>query len=335
MANTKSKPQAQVSAPQTHLRSTPIGDYGFLSDGEVSALVSPNGAVEWMCVPRFDSPSVFGRILGRNAGVFRISPVDVDVPADVRYLPGTMILETSWGTSTGGIIVRDCLLMDPGTIRPNVPLPTVARPMTTRRSTSSCGPSAAPRVRCRRQWNVSQCSTTAGPTCAGNTPTTATPRRLLSRGRRSETDADHQLAGGSRGRPSQCPNAAQKRATSGMSRCRGVERHRPWTSPTLTSARSGPPTTGSTGWLAVSPRSPWRGFLQRSALTLKGLSYAPTGAISAAGTTSLPETPGGNRNYDYRFTLDLRRHVRPVGPVHIGFRLGGADFLVHRRPRGG
>src|SRR5215203_3705577 len=113
MANRKSKPQAQVSAPTSRIRSTPIGDYGFLSDGEVSALVSPNGAVEWMCVPRFDSPSVFGRMLGRHAGTFRIAPVDVTVPADVRYLPGTTILETSWGTPTGWIIVRDALLIGP------------------------------------------------------------------------------------------------------------------------------------------------------------------------------------------------------------------------------
>src|SRR6476661_6556249 len=114
MANRKTKSgQAHVSAPASRIRSTPIGDYGFLSDGEVSALVSPNGAVEWMCIPRFDSPSVFGRMLGRHAGVFRIAPVDATVPADRRYLPGTMILETSWGTPTGWIIVRDCLLIGP------------------------------------------------------------------------------------------------------------------------------------------------------------------------------------------------------------------------------
>ena len=113
MANRKTKPHTLASAHVSRTRSTPIGDYGFLSDGEVSALVSPNGAVEWMCVPRFDSPSVFGRMLGRHAGVFRIAPADVTVPADVRYLPGTMILETSWGTPTGWIIVRDALLIGP------------------------------------------------------------------------------------------------------------------------------------------------------------------------------------------------------------------------------
>ena len=61
MATRKGKPTAQMKAPSSNVRSTPIGDYGFISDGEVSALLSPNGAVEWMCVPRFDAPSVFGR----------------------------------------------------------------------------------------------------------------------------------------------------------------------------------------------------------------------------------------------------------------------------------
>ena len=114
MANkTKPRNSNQLGSPVSHLRSTPIGDFAFISDGEVSALLSPAGSVEWMSVPRFDSPSVFGSILGRQAGDFRVAPVDVAVPADVRYLPGTMIVETSWGTPTGWIIVRDCLLIGP------------------------------------------------------------------------------------------------------------------------------------------------------------------------------------------------------------------------------
>src|SRR6202046_5432091 len=76
--------------------SPPIADYGFLSDCEVTALVAPSGAVEWMCLPRMDSPSVFGAVLDRDAGTFRFGPEDVGVPADRRYLPGTMVLETSW-----------------------------------------------------------------------------------------------------------------------------------------------------------------------------------------------------------------------------------------------
>src|SRR5918994_1903037 len=91
----------------------PIAEYGFLSDCETCALVAPNGSVEWLCLPRFDSPSVFGAILDRDAGYFRLGPADVEVPAARRYLPGTNVLETSWGTSGGWIIVRDVLLIGP------------------------------------------------------------------------------------------------------------------------------------------------------------------------------------------------------------------------------
>src|SRR5881227_253878 len=88
-----------------------IADYGFLSDNESLALVAPSGNVEWMCLPRVDSPSVFGAMLDRDAGAFRIGPSGVSVPASRRYLPGTMVLETSWNTGAGWVIVRDVLLI--------------------------------------------------------------------------------------------------------------------------------------------------------------------------------------------------------------------------------
>ncbi len=91
----------------------PIADYGFLSDCETTALVAPSGNVEWLCVPRMDSPSIFASILDRQAGAFRFGPADVMVPAARRYLPGTNILETSWGTQSGWVIVRDVLLIGP------------------------------------------------------------------------------------------------------------------------------------------------------------------------------------------------------------------------------
>jgi len=78
----------------------PIAEYAFLSDCETCALVAPNGGVEWLCLPRFDSPSVFGAILDRDAGSFRLGPSDVEVPAARRYLPGTNVLETSPPTTT-------------------------------------------------------------------------------------------------------------------------------------------------------------------------------------------------------------------------------------------
>ena len=81
--------ESPQQTPRTpHSSAVPIGDYGFLSDGEVTALVAPGGDVDWMCLPRMDSPSVFGAILGRHAGRFRLGPSDVSVPAARRYLPG-------------------------------------------------------------------------------------------------------------------------------------------------------------------------------------------------------------------------------------------------------
>ena len=91
----------------------PIAEYGFLSDCETAALVAPSGNVEWLCLPRLDSPSVFGAMLDRDAGGFRLGPADVEVPAGRRYLPGTMVLETSWGSRGGWMIVRDVLLIGP------------------------------------------------------------------------------------------------------------------------------------------------------------------------------------------------------------------------------
>src|SRR3984885_5389815 len=91
----------------------PIADYAFSSDCETTCLISPAGAVEWLCVPRPDSPSVFGAILDRSAGHFRLGPYGIAVPAARRYLPGSLILETTWQTHTGWLIVRDALVMGP------------------------------------------------------------------------------------------------------------------------------------------------------------------------------------------------------------------------------
>ena len=90
-----------------------IEDYAFLSDCEVCALIAPSGNVEWMCLPRMDGPSVFAAILDRDAGRFRLGPAGVTVPAGRRYLPGTMLLETTWDTPTGWAVVRDVLLIGP------------------------------------------------------------------------------------------------------------------------------------------------------------------------------------------------------------------------------
>ena len=91
----------------------PIADYALLSNCEQSCLVAPDGSVEWLCLPRPDSPSVFGALLDRTAGLFRFGPSNAHVPQHRRYVPGTMVLETTWQTPTGWMTVHDLLVVGP------------------------------------------------------------------------------------------------------------------------------------------------------------------------------------------------------------------------------
>jgi Domain of unknown function (DUF5911) len=101
-------PQSAAPSPFT-----PIAQYGFLSNCHTGALVAPDGTVDWLCVPRFDSPSVFGALLDRGAGGFRFGPFGINVPSDRIYEPGTNSLVSSWKTPTGWVVVRDALTMGP------------------------------------------------------------------------------------------------------------------------------------------------------------------------------------------------------------------------------
>ena len=91
----------------------PIADYAFLSNCHTGALVAPDGAIDWLCVPRFDSPSIFGTLLDREAGAFRFAPFGINVPSARIYEPGTNILNTTWHTPTGWAFVRDALTIGP------------------------------------------------------------------------------------------------------------------------------------------------------------------------------------------------------------------------------
>src|SRR5947209_14328643 len=107
---------------------TPIANYAFLSDCHTGALVAPDGAIDWLCIPRFDSPSVFGSLLDRGAGACRLGPFGINVPSGRTYEPGTHILLTAWKTPTGWALVRDALVMGPrrgeDTITPHTRPPT-------------------------------------------------------------------------------------------------------------------------------------------------------------------------------------------------------------------
>ena len=103
-------PAQSAAAPSSF---PPIADYAFLSDCHTGALVAPDGAVDWLCVPAFDSPSVFGSLLDREGGSFRFGPYGINHPAQRVYEPGTNVLATTWKTPSGWIVVRDALTMGP------------------------------------------------------------------------------------------------------------------------------------------------------------------------------------------------------------------------------
>ena len=104
-------PQEQSAAAPSPF--PPIADYAFLSNCHTGALVAPDGGIGWLCVPRFDSPSVFGTLLDRQAGYFRLAPFGINHPTARVYEPGTNVLTTTWKTPSGWVVVRDALTMGP------------------------------------------------------------------------------------------------------------------------------------------------------------------------------------------------------------------------------
>ena len=90
-----------------------IADYAFLSNCHTGALVAPDGSVDWLCVPAFDSPSAFGNLLDRGAGSFRFGPYGINQPTARTYVPGTNVMTTTWHTPGGWLLVHDALTMGP------------------------------------------------------------------------------------------------------------------------------------------------------------------------------------------------------------------------------
>lgn len=281
----------------------PIAQYAFLSDGEVHALVAPSGSVEWLCLPRPDSPSVFAAMLDRAAGHFRIGPAEATVPAGRRYVPGTLVLETTWQTRTGWLVVRDALLVGPwyedthravDYQRPPADDQAEHCLLRTIRCVNGhvelamdCEP-APDYARTATRWEYAgegYGHAEARADAVDVVLRLTTDVRVGFEGRRAHAsttlrEGDERFVALTWGGPP-APEAYREAADRMW---RTQEYWREWLNH------------------GEFPDHPWRVYLQRSALTLKGLLYEPTGALLAAGTTSLPESPGGERNWDYRYS---------------------------------
>ena len=318
----------------------PIAEYAFISDCEVNALVAPSGRVEWLCLPRPDGRSVFGAMLDRAAGSFRFGPTAAIVPAGRRYLPGTLVIETTWRTRNGWLIVRDALLIGPwyhegrrsGTHR-RPPTDQEAEHMLVRTARCVVG-RVELALDCEPVFNFGQTAAQWAYVGSGYGEAVATggqddvPLRLI-------TD----LRVGFEGPGAHATRTLREGETAFAALC--------WPRSQFSAsdeflAEHPPPRTADEafqrvertanfwrGWInhGVFPEHPWQSYLQRSALTLKGLTYAPTGALLAAATTSLPETPGGERNWDYRYTWIRDSTFMLWGLYTLGFAREANDFF--------
>jgi GH15 family glucan-1,4-alpha-glucosidase len=277
----------------------PIADYAFLSNCHTGALVAPDGAVDWLCVPSFDSPSIFGSLLDRGAGTFRVGPFGITVPTDRTYEPGTNTLATTWDTPTGWILVRDALTMGPGHDDDEV------TPHTRPPADDDCDHILVRTVLCLRGSVEIQliCEPVFD---YGRTPAQWS---LVDRHAADASGAEQtvrlrtDMAVGIEGESVR----ARRKLDEGEQAYCALSWAKHLASPgnvDEANARLDATTSFWRAWLggAMRPDHRFRAAVERSALTIKGLTYMPTGATVAALTTSLPETPGGERNWDYRFT---------------------------------
>jgi alpha,alpha-trehalase len=293
----KSQPQS-AAAPSPF---TPIADYAFLSDCHTGALIAPDGGIDWLCAPSFDSPSAFGSLLDREAGTFRLGPFGVSHPTARVYVPGTNVLETTWRTPTGWIVVRDALTMGPRD-REDVITPHTRPPADDDadhllvRTIECLDGHVEVELVCEPVFDY------------GRTPAEWT---LVDGGRHAADAAGagqtvrlrSDLALGIEGSRVRARHALEKgdRAFCSLS---WAEELAGSADVDDAAARIDATVRFWRGWMGRA-RIPDHGFrdpIQRSMLAIKGLTYMPTGATVAALTTSLPETPGGERNWDYRYT---------------------------------
>jgi GH15 family glucan-1,4-alpha-glucosidase len=292
-------------------RYPPIRDYAVIGDGRTTALISRHGSVDWLCLPNTDSPSVFGALLDADrGGRFELAP---EIPYQVRrrYLTATNVLETTFLTDQGTVRVTDAMTLPLTGLSPFREL--------TRRVDAISG-------RVPLRWRVEPRFGYA-----------ASPTRLERRGhipivtaRRDAVALCSWEAGIPRGEGTSITGTFEAQEGTRALLVLAAAHQEPLVLPTRAEAERRLDLT-SAFWQRWSDEltyeGPWRDAVVRSALTLKALCFAPSGAIAAASTTSLPEDIGGARNWDYRFcwirdaafTLDALLRLGRHSEVHAFF----------------
>ena len=263
----------------------PIENYALIGDGRTAALVAADGSIDWLCLPNFDSPSVFAALLdAQRGGALHLKPV-APFTVSRRYLPGTNVLETTFQTETGAVQLIDAMTLPDDRLTPMRELVRVARGIAGRvamtwqlRPAFQYG-SVQSRVGWRGPVPVATSGAAAVAALSWNAGVPEWRDRTL--------DARFEVVAGAtatialvsaHGEPLIMPSRedVERRLIGTIAFWEGWTRDRRYV-------------------------GPWPDAVLRSALVLKALIFAPTGAPVAAPTTSLPELIGGQRNWDYRF----------------------------------
>ncbi|MGW4156523.1 glycoside hydrolase family 15 protein [Micromonospora chersina] len=270
------------------MRTGRISEHGFLADGHSAALVDRAGSVNWWCPPRFDAPSVFGRLLDDDAGHWSIRPAG-QFTSTRSYLEDALVLRTVFRTETGTAAVTDALSLEPGARGHHVGL-------------------RSPGVLARVVEGLT-----------GEVPMRVdyAPRFEYGRVRAYLTDTDG-VVGATAGAcrlelRANVPLACGEGGASGLFTARAGSAHH-FTLGYAPTYRGGTPALPDADQVVADTVAGWRSWadlheyhglyrdlVRRSAMVVQGMTYAPSGAVVAAATTSLPERLGGDRNYDYRF----------------------------------
>lgn len=321
-------PASAPEPPSDHFggrhRSTPLEDYALLSDLQTGPLVSRDGSVDWMCLPRFDSPSVFASILGTpDNGRWKLSIRGGSV-TQRRYVPKTFILETYWECPTGRAVVRDFL--PPSSVQGDLIRSveclegevTVTHDLRVRFAYARALPWF-------RQGEVEDTGERVLLCTAG-------PDGLMISGPMlydTTEPEDSELEAHSGG-------SVAPRLVGDFSLRQGDTLD--WSLTWFPSWQSVPTPVNAADalelttefwqhWLSnLEVDSPWAGLVRRSLLVLRALTHSDTGGIVAAPTASLPEDFGGERNWDYRYTWLRDAALTVEVMVSHGFVQGATDW---------
>jgi GH15 family glucan-1,4-alpha-glucosidase len=309
--------QPESSPPARTGAFTPIADYGLLADCNSAALVSRDGSIDWLCLPRYDSAAIFARILGDAAGHWSIRPAG-EYTVERRYVPGTLVIETTFTTESGQVRLRDAMAFAPG--QSGHALGFDAPHEILRGVDGVSGEVAmelelAPRPEYGLIMPLIRLEPGGARTFGSGRVSvrSAAPLEVLDGTMRASFTV---AAGDAHGFAMRWASAEDRTAPEPVA-------------PGSVAARIDETVEAWRSWERMHDiyAGPNKERVRLSARVLKGLTYRPTGAIVAAPTASLPETVGGERNWDYRFSW-IRDSSLTLEALYIGACSDEAEAFV-------